>query len=399
VTTAEPTDDPGGNAALIARISREIAASGDVIPFARFMELALYHPDLGYYMSRARRPGRGGDFITAPEASPHFGHTLARQFAEFWERLGKPGQWAIREYGSGIGGLAYDIMAGLDSASPAAFDALTYHLVEINPSMREEARWAMSEAGLAEKIVLEDPNSDLPPIEGAFFGNEVADAFPVHRLIRTERRESAGGWREVGVTGDASGFAWKEMAVSEGARHGLDALTASGIDVPAGSVVDIIPAASAWFAGAAAALTRGYAMVIDYGYPEDVLYRSHRLEGTVRGYYGHTVTDDPFVRVGEQDLTAHVDFTALQRAGELAGMRMEGFTTQGALLSSLDLGDAILRLQQDPTTTTEEYLATQAVVLRLIDPGGLGRFGVLIMSAGMDDDRPLRSFRDLPPSF
>ena len=122
----------GSNPALVAAIREEIAAAGGRITFARFMELALYHPHHGYYLSAERRPGRGGDFLTAPEATPYFGITLARQIAEFWERLGKPARFEIREYGAGIGGLAYDVIAGLSTEAPDAAKALRYRLVEIN---------------------------------------------------------------------------------------------------------------------------------------------------------------------------------------------------------------------------------------------------------------------------
>jgi SAM-dependent MidA family methyltransferase len=378
---------------LLERIRKEIIACGGLITFARFMELALYHPDLGYYMRERRRPGRGGDFITAPEASPYFGHTLARQLAEFWERLDRPSQWTIREYGSGIGGLAYDIMAGLDAESSQAFDALTCQLVEINPAMRQESLRSMAEAGLAGKVEVTAPGA-LPPITGVLLANEVADALPVHRLVRT-----GSGWSEAWVAIEGEGFAWIHAGVSREAEPALDYLRREGIDPTPGSAIDISPASMEWMREIACGLGRGYLLVLDYGYEASELYRVHRLQGTIRGYHGHTVTDDPFVRVGEQDLTAHVDFTALRRTGEASGLTFAGFTTQGAFLSSLGLGDALLALQREPETSLQEYLATQAVVLRLIDPGGLGRFGVLMMARDAPVDPPLRGLRDRPPGF
>jgi len=384
-----------GRPELIRIIQDEITASQGSIPFSRFMELALYHPRFGYYLSSERRPGRGGDFITSPEISPYFGHTLARQMAECWDRLGQPSAWSIREYGAGIGGLAYDLMAGLDQESPRAFDALTYRLAELNPAMRAEATQSMRQAGLGGKVVAEEPTSGSEPIAGVVLANEVADAFPAVRLMRRD-----GTWLEAYVATDAGHFSWHYRRPSAVADMVLRNLEADDVSLPDGSVLDAIPAASSWFAAAVSQLDRGYAMVIDYGYPARELYRDHRMAGTIRGYQGHTVTDDPLIRVGLQDLTAHVDFTALQRAGEAAGMRPEGLTTQGAMLSSLDLGDVLLRLQEDPDVSMQEYMATQAVVLRLIDPGGLGRFGVLIMSKGIaENDVPLRAFRDAPPRF
>lgn len=383
-----------GNASLIEIIRNEIAEQGGRITFARFMELALYHPVHGYYLSPQRRPGRPGDFLTAPEATPYFGLTLARQIAECWERLGKPAYFEIREYGGGIGGLAYDIIAGLSDAAPDAAAALLYRLIEINPYRRAEALAAMAEVGLAGKVLVEAPEAERPPLSGVLLANEVADAFPVHRLlIRPE------GIRERYVTWRDGGFGEEEGPLSLAAQQAAEALLREGIALPPGSAVDVSPAASEWFASVAAQIERGYALVIDYGYPARELYTAHRLEGTVRAYFAHTVTDNALIRAGEQDLTAHVDFTALQRAGERAGLTLAGFTTQGAFLASLGLGDFLLRLQQDPETTLPDYLRAQAAVLRLIDPGGLGRFGVLIMAKDAPTDPPLLGLRERPPAF
>ena len=140
-------------------------------------------------------------------------------------------------------------------------------------------------------------------------------------------------------------------------------------------------------------------MVIDYGYPADELFSRHRLVGTLRGYSGHSVTDNPFQRVGDQDLTVHVDFSALRRAGESAGMTFAGLTTQGAFLAGLGLGDYLTALQSDPEAGPAEYLGTQAVIMRLIDPGGLGRFRVLMMAKDAPVEPPLLGFSVNPPPF
>jgi SAM-dependent MidA family methyltransferase len=176
-------------------------------------------------------------------------------------------------------------------------------------------------------------------------------------------------------------------------------LAGEGVVLSEGDLVDASPAAARWFGSVARGVGRGYAIVIDYGYPAAELYRSHRLRGTVRAYAGHTVSDDPFRRVGRQDLTAHVDFTALQRAGEEAGLTFAGLTTQGAFLASLGLGDVLLDLQRDPATTPADYYAAQAAVHRLIDPGGLGRFRVLLMVRDAPTTPPLRGLTIPPPPF
>ena len=384
-----------GNPFLIQAIRKEIAAQGGRITFARFMDLALYHHEWGYYHAAQRRPGRPGDFLTAPEAHPFFGITLSRQIAECWERLGQPERIVVREYGPGVGGLAWDIIGGLQRESPACLAALTYELVERNPQRVSEALAAFREEGLGDVVRAIDPEmiDTLPPISGVILGNEVADAFPVHRLIWQN-----GGLREGWVVWDGEGFAEEIGELSTRAQEADPAgmLAAHGITLQEGDRIEISPAAAAWFASAASRLERGYVIVIDYGYPAAQLFQAHRLEGTVRAYRAHTVTDDPFANVGEQDLTAHVDFTALREAGEAVGLTFAGQTNQAAFLTSLDMGNLMVALGQDPETTMEEYLAAQAAVLRLIDPGSLGRFGVLLMARNAPVDPPLRGL-SFPP--
>ncbi|MCC7024754.1 MAG: SAM-dependent methyltransferase [Thermomicrobiales bacterium] len=388
---------PAPNPALVAAIRAEIASAGGRIPFARFMELALYHPAWGYYRSPARRPGRPGDFLTAPEAHPFFGITLARQIAECWERLGRPDPFDVREYGSGIGALAWDVIAGLSREAPACRAALRYRLVEQNPHRLAEALAVFAAEGLGDVVVGEDAGEgSLEPIVGVLLANEVADAFGVHRLIWHD-----GQLREGWVVWQGDGFAEEEGDLSpEAAAARPEAmLRQHGIALREGDRIEISPAAAAWFAAAARGLARGYAIVIDYGYPAPELYRQHRLEGTVRAYRAHTVSDDPFSHVGETDLTAHVDFSALREAGEREGLRFAGQTNQGAFLASLGMGELLVALGQDPETTMPEYLAAQAAILRLIDPGGMGRFGVLVMVRDAPISPPLRGFSVAPPAF
>jgi SAM-dependent MidA family methyltransferase len=241
------------------------------------------------------------------------------------------------------------------------------------------------------------PDGDLPPIVGVVLANEVADALPVHRLVMR-----SGGFQERFVVWSGEDDGWfaeiEDEPVEAAARAGA-AVLAEGVTLADGDVIEVSPAAGEWFAAVGRGLSRGYAIVFDYGYAATELYQGHRLSGLVRGYFEHTVTDDPFVRIGEQDLTAHVDFTALRRAGESVGMTFAGLTTQGAFLASLGLGDFLLQLQSDPTSTLPDYLRAQSAVLRLIDPGGLGRFGVLLMAKDAPVEPPLRGLREKPPSF
>ena len=393
----EPSLDTG-NPDLIAAIHSEIEAAGGRITFARFMELSLYHPEWGYYLSPERRPGRPGDFLTAPETHPFFGITLARQIAECWERLGRPDPFVVREYGSGIGALAWDVIGGLSTEAPQCRAALAYRLIETNPYRLEQSLAALTDGGLGDVVRGEQipPGADPEPITGVVLANEVADAFGVHRLIWCD-----GELREGWVVWNGAGFAEEEgdLSPQASAVNSAAMLRENGIALTEGDRIEISPAAMAWFSSAARGLRRGYAIVIDYGYPATELYGAHRLAGTVRAYRGHTVSDDPFAHVGEQDLTAHVDFSALRRAGEDAGLTFAGQTNQGAFLASLGMGDLLVALGQDPQTAVPEYLAAQAAILRLVDPGGMGRFGVLIMARDAPVSPSLKGFTVPPLSF
>lgn len=379
---------PNQSAPLVDIIRNAIrAAPSRAITLAQFMALALYHPDHGYYQQERSRPGRSGDFLTAPEATPYFGLTVARQLIEIWDRLGQPGLWEIREYGAGSGVLAYDILAGIAHDAPDAIESLRYRLVESNPHRRAEAMASMTQAGLGDRVEISDPNDPLPPFTGVLLGNEVADAFPAHRLV-----VCGSALQEMLIEERADGFGWREGERSEMVAV-LPEIERLARELPDGALLDVSPAASNWFEQAAGRLDRGLALIIDYGYPDETLYSAHRLEGTLRAYRGQQVSDEPFDSPGEHDLTVHVDFSALQRAGMRAGLDFAGFTNQGDFLSQLGMGMFLVDLQNEPDITFEDYMAAKAAVFRLIEPGGLGRFGVLGMTRAIELDPPLTGFR------
>jgi SAM-dependent MidA family methyltransferase len=378
------TSSGTGNPTLLALLRERILTDG-AITFAEFMATALYHDQHGYYRQPQRKPGRGGDFITSPELHPFFGLTIARQVADFWDQLGQPERLVVREHGASSGGLAYDIMVGLAEKAPDVLDALDYRLVDVNTHRLDEAITAMADTGMARHVRAEHPD-DVTPEPGIVLANEVADALPVHRLVvrGDELREL---W--VALDNDGALVPDERQLSSEVLEAGIPAyLAAAGINIgrmPDGSELDVSPAVAAWITEIADNLPQGFAVVIDYGYDAPTLYREHRLEGTVRGYHQHTVTDDPFIRVGEQDLTAHVDFTWLSRAAQRAGMREIGLTTQGEFLTHLGMGEWLVEMQHQPETDLADYYRAQAAVFRLIDPAGLGRFRVLGLAKGIDE--------------
>ena len=386
-----------GHPEIVAHLREEIARAGS-ITLARFMEIALYDPEHGYYQTAQRRPGRGGDFLTSPELHPFFGFTLARQIAECWRRLDRPAIFTVREYGPGVGGLAYDIIAAIGEHAPEVRAALRYRLVDVNSHRMRDALAAMAEVGLGDVVSAETPGDAAnDPIAGVVLANEVADAFPVHQLIV---RGGALRERFVAWDDDAAWFAWAEAPLSdEIARLDISSyLERAGVDMPNlpdGSLLEISPAAADWIAELSQGLARGYALIVDYGYPAAELYRGHRLGGLLRGYRAHTVTDDPFAAIGEQDLTAHVDFTTLIEAAERSGMAVAGLTTQADFLTALGMGDFLVDLQRQEGIDLERYYQSQAAVMRLIDPGGLGRFRVLGLAKDAPIAPPLRGFAAL----
>ena len=366
---------------LHVELAATIRATGP-ISFARFMDTALYHPTLGYYRQPVRKPGRGGDFITSPELHPFFGNTLARQVAEAWDALGQPYHLVVREHGASSGGLAYDILVALHEKAPDVLDAIDYRLIDVNTHRMEEAIAAMAEVGFGDKVHAEHPDN-ITPEAGVVIANEVADALPIHRFVVRK-----GAIREVlvGVNDDDT-FVDVESDPDAGLLATMQAHFAHhGVNLPEGARFEFSPTAASWMRSVADNLAAGIAIVIDYGYDAATLYRDHRLEGTLRGYWQHTATDNPYIRVGEQDLTAHVDFSWLANAAEHAGMNVLGLTTQGDYLTRLGLGEWLMELQQQPDAAYEEYALAQHATMRLIDPAGLGRFGVLGLAKGLPAD-------------
>lgn len=385
-----PRDE--SNPALVAALRKELAAARR-IPFARFMEIALYHPDAGYYRGARERPGRGGDFLTAPELSPFFGHCLARQARQVWEHLGCPAPFTILEYGAGGGKLAHDLLAAARDEAPDFARAIRYGLHEVNPHRRAAARDRLAAAGFAAQVAFESPDDETgrtAGLTGLILANEFVDALPVHRVVGQADRSLL----ERYVRWDDERDCFAEELGPPSTPRLAAALAAGGVTLTAGQSAEVNLAAADWLAEAAARLVRGLIMTIDYGYPTAELYDPKRREGTFLCYANHTANDEPYRRIGAQDMTAHVDFGALIRAGEGLGLITLGLTTQGPFLSNLGLG-ALLVAAQSPGRALPDYLTDRSAVLALIAPGGMGRFGVLAQGKGFPDAPPLGGFGPL----
>lgn len=391
----DPTPDlesVGEEERLVARIHGEIADGGP-ITFARFMDLALYDPDGGYYRAETARPGRDGDFLTAPEAHPIFGAAIARAVADAWDRLGRPDPFVLREYGAGTGTLAVAILDGVRTERPDLGAAIRYEPVEVEANRLDVLAERLTKAGHGATLNAADPGTDataaardVRPIAGFVVANEVLDALPTHRLVLR-----GGVLREVMVGSHGGTFVDVEADPSTPALAAR--LSAEGVTLTDGQRVEICLELDAWVRRVAAGVRRGVVLLIDYGYPATELHDPiRRRDGTLRAYLRHRVHDDPYAHVGRQDLTAHVDITAVERAARAAGLTHLGTTTQAEFLVGLGTEGLLQAIQADPATTLEGYLAVRSALMRLLDPSAMGRFRVMGFGRGWPHGPPLAGF-------
>jgi SAM-dependent MidA family methyltransferase len=379
---AVPDQEVASDPILLAAIRAEIARSGPMT-FARFMEIALYDPARGYYRGTAARPGRAGDFLTAPEASPIFGRTLARFARGVHAAIGAPGAFTIREHGAGTGALAAPLVAELlwTEGGPHAID---YLVAEIEPDRVDAVRSALSNQPFV-SVALDEGR----PIDGLVVANEVLDALPTHRVVRRggELREILVG---VGPSGDLIDVEADPTTPALAAR-----LAAESIELEVDQYGEICLALDGWVARAAAGLARGVLLLIDYGHPASDLYdRNRRSAGTLATYLGHRVGEDPYRSIGRQDLTAHVDVTAVERAALRAGLDHLGTTTQAEFLSRLGAGELLVAEQTRPGANLPSYLETRSALVRMIDPGAMGRFRVMVFGRALGADTRLPGFEE-----
>lgn len=344
-------------AALSERLRQAIVAEGGWWGFDRFMAAALYTPDLGYYASGRRTfgllPDNGSDFVTAPELSPLFGQTLARQLRQALVASGTADIW---EFGAGSGALASQLLGALGPAVSA------YHIIELSGALRERQR---------QRLAIEQP-THLPRVHwhdrlpetmrGVVIGNEVLDAMPVQLLYFDGQQ-----WFERGVGVDGPRFVWRDRP------------TALRPPVPAafvpGTVTEIHPQAEAFVRTLAGCLTRGVVFLIDYGFPEDEYYLPQRHGGTLMCHRAHRADPDPLVDVGDKDITAHVNFTGIALAGQEAGLEVLGYTSQGHFL--LNCGLLELMPPNDPRAA--------AAVNKLVNEHEMGElFKVIALARGFD---------------
>jgi SAM-dependent MidA family methyltransferase len=350
-------------------ILEEIQTSGP-LPFSRFMELALYHPEQGYYQGQRSPIGYQGDYFTSPHIHRAFARCIARQITEMWQALGRPQPFYLVEFGAGSGTLAIQLLEELGS-SPYIGAAIRYVGIEISKARRKEAETAIQQwLSLGQAIV-----SDVPPhaVPGpaVVFANEFLDALPFHLVVYREGKlmeiyvDAVGGTLKERegppTTGVERYFRWLGRLPLEGSRIEVNLAMLDWVH----SVYRIVP--------------QGYVLVIDYGYSSGELYGKPRPRGTAMAYFDHEVSDDLLAHPGQQDITAHVDFTALFRAALEAGFELAGYTTQAYFLANLGVGDVIAEmiLAGAPEPQVD---AARLAVAELVWPLGLGGFRVLALA-------------------
>jgi SAM-dependent MidA family methyltransferase len=369
-----PPEARAVSAALSRLIAEEIAAAGGCIGFDRYMELALYAPGLGYYMAGARKLGRDGDFVTAPEISPLFGRSVARQLAP----LVAEGLDEVLEIGAGSGALAADLLLELERLDRPL---RRYLILELSADLRARSRDTLA-ARAPRHLARVAWLNGLPPVfTGIVIGNEVLDAMPVHRIVR-RRGSTLEGFVQRDEQGE--GFTDTQRPATEAVLQ-----AAAELRLPDdGYSTEVQLRARAFIRALGAALERGVAFFFDYGFPRHEYYHPQRAEGTLMCHYRHRAHGDPYFLPGLQDITSHIDFTAIAQAGRDAGMTLLGYTNQAQFLVNCGITDL---LAETPAEDAAVYAPQAAQAQRLLSPAEMGElFKVIALGKGVAG--PLRGF-------
>ncbi|MDX2273438.1 MAG: SAM-dependent methyltransferase [Cyanobacteriota bacterium] len=361
------------------------------LTFAQVMEALLYHPDYGYYTSGQVKITRQGDFLTAPELTSDFGELLAEQLLEMWQVLGCPRPFSLIEMGSASGKLAADILTYLEGHHPEFAEGIAYGILEKSAAWRPQQEERL--AGFSQVRWLDWEDLPDQSVTGCFFANELVDAFPVHRLV-----VQSGQVQEIYLTLDEQG-SWQEVTGDPSTPELMEHWPIIGMDLtdpiyPDGYHTEVNLGVRDWLRQVAAKLSRGYLLTIDYGYSAERYYHPSRSQGSLLCYRQHTTHTDYYQQMGSQDLTAHVDFTALQRYGEHYGLRPLGLVKQDSFLAHLGLLDRIAQLSHSSHQPLGEIWQRRHRLHSLMDPLGLGGFWVLLQGRGLTaNEHCLRGFQ------
>ena len=380
--SAQPADDfalAQGSTPLAAVIGGEIAAGGR-ITFARFMELALGHPEHGYYARPGLAWGRDGDYETSPEVHPIFGYLWARQIAECWERLGAPAAFDLVEPGAGSGAFMASLLDWLRARAPECHAAARVTVLDGHPRRVEEQRAALAARGHDVRAALfGEWLAEPEPVAGIAISNELFDAFPVHLVER--RGEELREWYV------AAGDGGLRLELGEPSTPELAAYFARlGVEPGDGCRAEVSLAAVETMRALASRFARGYILTIDYGYEAERLYAPWRRMGTLMAFRAHSPQPDPLAHPGLTDLTAHVDLTSLAAAAAESGFESAPPVSQTEALIALGIGEQLEAARARAADDFAAYATARAASDTLLDPAGLGRVRVVVMGRGVELD-------------
>ncbi len=341
------------------------------ITFADFMELALYHPEYGYYTSGKEKIGKRGDYYTSSDVHSVFGELIARQLEQMWRLLGS-NRFTVVEIGAGKGWLCHDILSCIKNEYPEFFEKVDYKIVEISRDLIE--RQSDTLKGFEEKVSWEsfsEGGFSFNPIEGCFLSNEFVDSLPVHQVIVEDNC-----FKEIYVTTTDGVLSEKIDGLSNPELENY--FKELNINLRDGQRAEINLKALDWVKNISLCLNRGFVITIDYGHLAEDLYSEERHRGTLICYYEHTTSENPYERVGNQDITSHVNFSSIMEEGDRCGLSTTGFVRQSNFLIAL----GILNKMNDAQGDVSKLLTIKNLFL----PGGMGDvFKVLIQHKGIDN--------------
>ena len=354
---------------LTSQLGRQIDSAAG-IPFVEFMEQALYHPEYGYYTARRDRIGKKGDFFTSSSVHSCFGRLIARQLEQMWQLLGR-GSFVIVEQGAGEGHLCLDILDALAETAPQFYATLEYRLIEISPDNRQRQEQLLQLHCTAGRVVWGEL-AEQQEIEGCFISNELLDAFPVHLI-----EKHAGELQEVYVVHKNGSFSEELRPLSTHLIKEYFQLV--DIEPGEGNRCEVNLVAADWMRQVAGVLARGFVLTIDYGYLAEELYAPDRHAGTLLCYHQHQTNENPYQRVGCQDITAHVDFTALEKIGQQQNLESLYFGRQYQFLMGLGFLEMLIELESRETDPNKAQALRMNLKTLILPEGGMGEsFKVLI---------------------
>jgi SAM-dependent MidA family methyltransferase len=379
---------------LVELLRQQIAAA-DGISFAEFMEQCLYHPAYGYYTTPRTRIGKEGDFFTSSSVHSLFGRLISRQLVQMWQLLGS-GDFTIAEQGAGEGHLCLDILDALAEEAPEFYQRLNYRIVEISPDHRQGQAKNLQKhvaAGRVDWCGLDE----LRGMQGCFLSNELIDAFPVHLIDKND-----GELKEIFVVNSEKGFVEEVRPLTNSAVSEYFELV--GHDLLEGNRGEVNLQALDWMRNVAQLLERGFVLTIDYGYPAEELFAPFRRNGTLLCYHKHQSNENPYQRLGCQDITAHIDFTALQKVGEQHGLASLYLGEQYRFLMGLGFLEALIELQMRETDPQQAQALRMTLKNLVMPDGGMGEsFKVLVQGKAVGTPELLcaRRIQDisLPPGM